>query len=119
MISVRHRQNTIPDTTMKDSRSTPLDDIREALGTSLEMSDSEAGDFLARYDAGEIEVPDIPPHLLPAPLARSIASEHSPETTIPADSLDGLAVAARSGKEALSEETIRRMMDAQKGEDES
>jgi hypothetical protein len=58
---------------MKEPRSTPLEEIRKAIGDPLAMGAPEATDFLTRYDAGEIDVPSLPPHLLPAPLARAIA----------------------------------------------
>jgi hypothetical protein len=67
-------------TTMKESRSTPLDDIRKALGDPFTMSESDVDDFLTRYDSNEIDVPPLPAHLLPAPLSRINENPESSES---------------------------------------
>lgn len=109
---------------MKESDSTPLSEIRKALGDPFAMSESEVDDFLARYDADQIDVPSLPPHLLPAPLARTVASGPEdanlhPDEIENSDIHEQLAIAARNGAEPLSEETLRKMMDAQDQEEDS
>jgi hypothetical protein len=108
---------------MKSPRPDPRSEIREALGDPFDVSDAAIDSFLSRYDAGEIDMPAMPPHLLPAPLARTVArgladaSRHR-EIADECDSLKSLAIAARNGDEALSDETLRKMMEAQDQEDE-
>ncbi len=109
---------------MKSPSSDPRREIRKALRDPFDVSDTAIDSFLSRYDAGEIDTPAMPPHLLPAPLARTVArgpadARRPPEIVDTCDSTEPLAIAARNGDEALSEETLRKMMDAQDQEDES
>lgn len=116
--------NIIKTHTMKSPSSDPRSEIRKALGDPFHMSDASIDDFLSRYDAGEIDTPAMPPHLLPAPLARTVArgladASRQLDITEGYDSLEPLSIAARNGDDSLSEETLRKMMEAQDQEDES
>lgn len=98
---------------MKDFHSTSLNDIRKAVGDPFTMSDHDIESFLERHDAGEIEVPALPPYLLPAPLTRVIVESQVANEPLQANTLEELALAARNGEEPLSEESIQRMLDVQ------
>lgn len=88
----------------------PLEDLRQALGDHLELTDKSVDRFLDMYDAGEIETPPMPSHLLPAPLARSIAGESACTSGAShTDSLSELSLAARNGDGPLSEETLEKL----------
>ena len=115
---------TIKTDTMKESDSNPLIEIRKALGDPITTSEAKIDDFLARYDADGIDVPSLPPHLRPAPLARTVPGGQAdvslhPGKTESSDKHEPLAIAARNGDEPLSEETLKKMMDAQDQEEES
>jgi len=101
---------------MTESRLNPLDEIRKAIGNPFAMTDAEIEDFLARYDANEIDAPKIPSHLLPSSLAQAIAQGKTQAEVRQPLSFEQPALAARHGDEPLSEETLRQMMKAQDAE---
>ena len=112
---------------MKPSHATPLADIRNALGIlnrNIPETDDEIQNFLDRFDAGEIDAPEIPPHLAPESIVMAIQERQNSRTgangvvPFPTSSqadqgLDRLRIAARNGGESLSEETIRKMQQAE------
>lgn len=104
-----------------------FEDIANAfkiLGKNLPGTPLEIKVFLAELDAGEIELPELPVHLSPQSIMAAIregrvqapAAEESNvvqfNTQTPIG-LGALMMAARNGDGPLSEETIRKMEDAQ------
>lgn len=104
---------------------TPKADIQNALrllGKALPETDEEIEAFIAKVDAGEIEIPATPAYLTPTAIADALVNGRKPEptvniTTFPKSQnqtgIEGLKMAARNGDGPLSEETIRKMKEAQ------
>ena len=73
------------------NNSNVLKEIRKALGDPFELKDSEIDSFLSRYDAGEINTPPMPSHLLPDLISHNIGRGINPIhsiSDIPNDSLN-------------------------------
>lgn len=103
---------------------TPSDDINNALrllGMTLPETDEEIEAFLVELDAEEAE--EMPDHLS---LSAIVAAIKEGRKKMPAGDqilqfptandragIDGLRMAARNGDGPLSEETLRKMEDAQ------
>ena len=102
---------------------TPIKDLENALrllGKSLPETDAEIEAFINKVDSGEIELPPTPAHLTPAAIAAAVSRGRKPQpfaNEIPfpqsTSGIEGLKMAARNGDGPLSEETIRKMKEAQ------
>lgn len=103
---------------------TTADDINNALrilGMALPETDQEIDAFLEELDAEETET--IPDHLSPAAIVAAIKEGRKPTPTCgeilqfptakDQTGLSGLKMAARNGDGPLSEETLRKMEEAQ------
>jgi len=112
-------------TTMKLPHN-PADDINNALhilDKSLPQTDQDIEQFLAALDTGAIETPELPQHLKPAAIVAAIRAGRVPAPaggTIlqfpavkPQPGLSGLKMAARNGDGPLSDETLRKIEEAQ------
>lgn len=106
-------------------KSTPIADIQNALrllGKALPETDEEIDAFIAEVDAGKTKVPATPAYLTPNAIADALVNGRNPEpianvTPFPKSQnpsgIEGLKMAARNGDGPLSEETIRKMKEAQ------
>ncbi len=94
------------------------------LGKNLPETPLEIKEFLSELDAGEIELSELPAHLSPQTIMAAIRDGHVPapaceENSVvpfhaqPPVGLGTLIMAARNGDGPLSEETIRKMEEAQ------
>lgn len=92
------------------------------LGKALPETDEEIDAFIAEVESGNIEVPATPQHLKPAAIAEALILGRRPEPAAkitpfpksqPQSGIEGLKLAARNGDGPLSEETIRKMKEAQ------
>lgn len=104
-----------------------FEDIANAfkiLGKNLPETPLEIKEFLVELDAGEVELPDLPAHLSPRSIMAAIRDGHVPAPACeengvvqfhaqPPVGLGALMMAARNGDGPLSEETIRKMEEAQ------
>lgn len=101
----------------------PITDLENALhllGKALPESDAEIDAFIAEVNSGKIGIPPTPAHLTPAAIAAAVSQGRKPEPAVnitefpkPQTGVEGLRMAARNGDGPLSEETIRKMKEAQ------
>lgn len=105
--------------------STDLQNTLRLIRKSPPETDMEIEAFMEGVDSGEIDVPEVPPHLSPMAIVRSIRElRHAPlapgnelvhffAAEMPDVGMPSLRIAARNGDGSLSEETLRKMEESQ------
>jgi hypothetical protein len=112
---------------MKFTAQTDIKNALRLLNKALPETDEELDVFISEVESGAIEIPDGPSYLTPTTIAEALSQGRRPApaatiTEFPQPQsqpgIEGLQMAARNGDGPLSEETIRKMKEAQ-DEDEN
>lgn len=106
---------------MKITAQSDIQNALRLLNKALPETDQELDAFIAEVESGENPAPKAPPHLTPSAIANALAEGRKPApasiTEFPKPEtqagIEGLKMAARNGDGPLSEETLRKMKEAQ------
>jgi hypothetical protein len=105
---------------MKLTVQTDLENALRLLNKALPETDEELDAFIAEVESGEHPIPATPPHLTPTAIAEALIQGRKPTPQIlefpgvkSQPGIEGLKMAARNGDGPLSDETIRKMKEAQ------
>jgi len=111
---------------MKITAQTDIKNALRLLNKALPETNEEIEAFINEVESGAIELPATPAYLTPSAIAEALTQGRRPTpasiTEFPQPKtqagIEGLQMAARNGDGPLSEETIRKMKEAQEADDE-
>jgi len=106
---------------MKITAHTDIENALRLLKKVLPETDEELDAFIAEVESGVIKIPATPAYLTPSAIAEALSQGRRPApasiTEFPKPKtltgIEVLKMAARNGDGPLSEETIRKMKEAQ------
>ena len=105
---------------MKISITNDIQNALRLLNESLPETEQEIDAFICGVESGAIEIPATPAYLTPSAIANALIQGRRPQPYVTPFSkpqilngIEGMKLAARNGGGPLSEETIRKIKEAQ------